>query len=204
MIFIDTDLIYGRMRLLFTVYGQSVPVDHGEALYAALCQAQPRLHELDNLSISPILQADAIGNKLFLGRKSHFCVQVSQPDIPMVVGLAGRTYRIRNDSIRLGPPSVNMLYPAKNLHSRFVTTKNTDTEEAMREKLLDYLRLHESAGEVQVRRRRVMTIHYKKIVGFGVVLSQLEDNVSLRIQREGLFGRRRYTAGVFLPVGEAE
>jgi len=197
-------LSYDRLRLRFAVYGQSVPVDHGEAMYAALCQAQPRLHGLDNLSISPILQADAIGNELFLGPKSHFYVQVSQPDIPMVVGLAGRTYRIRNDSIRTGPPNVNVLYPAKSLHSRFVTAKNTDTEEVMRDKLLSYLRLHESVGEVQVMRRRIMTIHHKKIVGFGVVLSRLENDVSLRIQREGMFGRRRYTAGVFLPVGEAE
>jgi len=197
-------LSYDRLRLRFAVYGQSVPVDHGEAIYAALCQAQPRLHELDNFSISPILQADAIGNELFLGQKSHIYVQVSQHDIPLVVGLAGRTYRIQNDSIRLGPPNVNVLYPAKNLHSRFVTTKNTDTEEEMRDKLLNYLRLHESMGEVQVQRRRVMTIHHKKIVGFGVVLSRLEDDVSLRIQREGMFGRRHYTAGVFLPVGEDE
>lgn len=192
------------LRLRFPIYGRDVPVDHGESLYAALCTEQPRLHGLDGFIVSPIIQAEPLGKELLLTHESHVYVQIPQPQLPLVVALAGKTYRIRGSSVRLGPPSISLIQPASKLYSRFVTSKHAETEDDMRSKLNDYLIDMESHAEVQVRRRRIMTIHGKKVVGFGILLANLEEGPSVRIQVEGVFGRRRYSAGVFLPASGIE
>lgn len=197
----DAPSPFERLRLRFPVYGQYVPVDHGEALYAALCQQQPKLHGLDGLVVSPILQAEPLGEELLLSQQSHVYVQVPQGQLPLAVGLAGKTYRIRRSLVRLGAPSISLLQPAQKLYSRFVTSKHSEVESEMEVKLNNYLESMGSHAKVQVQRRRVMTIHGKKVVGFGVVLADVEADLSVRIQAEGLFGRRRYSAGVFLPAG---
>lgn len=193
-----------RLRLRFPVYGRYVPVDHGEALYAAFCTQQPSLHGLDGFVVSPILQADPLGKDLLLNRQSHVYIQIPQPHLPLSVALAGKTYRIRQNSIRLGPPTIALIQPAKRLYSRFVTSKHAEVESDMEIKLVEYLREMDSQAQVEIQRRRVMMIHGKKVIGFGVTLADLEEDVSVRIQTEGIFGRRRYSAGVFLPAGEIE
>lgn len=191
-----------RLRLRFPVYGRYIPVDHGEALYAAFCTQQPSLHGLDGFVVSPILQADPLGKELLLNRQSHLYIQIPQQKLSLGVALAGKTYRIRQNSIRLGVPTIALIQPSTSLYSRFVTSKHAEVESDMEIKLVEYLREMDSRAQVEIQRRRVMMIHGKKVVGFGVKLENLEEEVSVRIQSEGIFGRRRYSAGVFLPVSD--
>lgn len=193
-----------RLRLRFPIYGKYVPVDHGEPLYASLCTEQPKLHGLDGFIVSPIIQAEPLGKELMLTHESHVYVQIPQTQLPLAVALAGKTYRIRQSSVRLGPPSISLIQPAAKLYSRFVTSKHAETEDDMGKKLNDYLIDMESHAKVQVQRRRIMMIHGKKVVGFGVLLANLEEEPSVRIQVDGIFGRRRYSAGVFLPASGME
>lgn len=193
-----------RLRLRFPTYGRYVPVDHGEPLYAAFCTEQPKLHGLDGFVVSPIIQADPLGNELLLNHQSHVYVQIPQPQLPFAVALAGKTYRIRQSTVRLGPPNISLIQPSSKLYSRFVTSKHAEVDSDMKIKLEDYLESIGSHADIQVQRRRVMTIHGKKVVGFGVLFTNLEEEPSVRIQVEGIFGRRRYSAGVFLPATEME
>lgn len=189
-----------RLRLRFPIYGGRIAVDHGESLYAALCAEQPYLHGLDGFVVSPIIQADPMGNELLITRQSHVYVQIPHAQLPLAIALAGKTYRVLQTTVRFGPPNISVIQPAQKLYSRFVTSKHAESESDMASKLKLYLQGIGSAAEVQIQRRRVMTIRGRKVVGFGVLLTDVQEEHSIQIQIEGIFGRRRYSAGVFLPA----
>lgn len=54
--------------------------------------------------------------------------------------------------------------------------------------------------EAQSRSRRIVTIKGMKIVGFSVVAHGLSDTDSLKLQSEGLGGRRSMGCGLFNPI----
>lgn len=195
---------FERLRFRFPVYGESVPTDHGEPLYAAISSAVPELHELDGFGISPILQAEAVGSRLMLSPVSHFYIQAPSTHIPLIVSLAGKTYHLRGNLIRVRSPSISVIQPAPILHSRYVTVKHAVTAEDMEASIQEQLQEYAIGCTVNILRRRVMTIHGRKVVGFGVLLQSLSDEASLHVQVQGIGGRRRFGGGIFLPSDARE
>jgi CRISPR-associated protein Cas6 len=93
------------------------------------------------------------------------------------------------------------LRPSPTLASRLVTIKgylDANTFRPGLERQIDGLGLHRKA-EITVGARRVLRIKGMTIVGFAVVLCGLTDDDSLKIQANGLGGRRRFGCGVFVP-----
>lgn len=193
------------LRFRFPVYGKAISTDQGEAIYASICRRAPSLHGLDGLSISPVCGGLYTGELLTLDRNSVLYVQAPQAHTAVLVGLAGHGMSIKGVPIRLGPPSLSLIQPTQSLQARFVTVKNATEPET----LLGHLRTHLNAvgghaASVEITRRRIMSIHGKRVVGFGVRMERLEDMVSLTLQIEGFGGRRRFGGGVFLPVGKGD
>jgi len=97
------------------------------------------------------------------------------------------------------------MIPSKTLISRFVTVKNAVTEDAIVEKVVEQLEamgVETKRVVVDVLRRRVIEIHGRRIVGWGIRLDGLTERDSLTVQINGIGGRRRYGSGFFLPVRE--
>lgn len=191
------------IRIRFPVLGEQVRVDHHEPLYAVLSRNDPEFHRLEGLSVSPIIGGESMGELLRLTKKSSLYFQVPYDHLKNLVQLAGKKLRIVNDWIRLGVPQMLPLDPYPRLYSRFVTIKNAVTEEEMKAKVNEQLLTMDitlSDEKIQVLRRRVITIHQRKIVGFGVLLKDLDEDSSLKIQLSGIGGRRRYSSGFFLPA----
>jgi CRISPR-associated protein Cas6 len=55
-------------------------------------------------------------------------------------------------------------------------------------------------GRPHVGRRRVINIAGKKVVGFALDVSELSPESSLKLQEQGLGGRRHMGCGLFLPT----
>ncbi len=189
------------LRLRYPVFGESVPTDQGEGVYASICRHAPQLHALGGLAISPICGGTYVGTRLHLIRQAHLFIQTSQETVAVAVGLAGKTLDVKGASIRLGPANLSLIQPAASLQARFVTMKNACEPEDLAGRLEAHLQELESGGSsVEVLRRRVMTIHGKKVVGFGVRLMNLSESASIALQVDGYGGRRRFGAGFFLPI----
>jgi CRISPR-associated protein Cas6 len=189
------------LRIRFPVLGNEIDTDHGESLYAAVCRLYPELHELEGLSISPIFSCYPLENRLKLTRNSFIYFQVPADYVGKVIQLAGRQLSLRKDIIRLGVPRLEMIRPHKTLYSKLVTIKNATEEDRVVTKVQEQL---ENLGvtsqcKVVVERRRILRIHGKKVIGWGITIDELSPDDSVIVQVHGIGGRRKYSCGMFVP-----
>ncbi|MCL6446451.1 MAG: type I-MYXAN CRISPR-associated protein Cas6/Cmx6 [Alicyclobacillus sp.] len=191
--------VYARLRYQFPVYGLDVPVDHGEALYAAVSRQCPQLHELPHFALSPIMGGEAFGDRLHLRPGSRFYACVPSDYVPVLLRLSGSTFKVGDSMVRVGPVSADLIRPAAVVASRIVTFKNATTETDMERKVNEALEEMGVTAEIAILRRRVISIHRRKVVGFGVRLSNLSQEDSIRVQAQPFGGRRRFGCGQFFP-----
>lgn len=199
--------------LLFPAAGGPVRTDHVYHLYATLSRAVPAFHDpTAGLRFAPLpgVRGPAAGT-LALSPGCKLRVRLPQERIGEVLALAGRRLELGDSFVRLGVPAVVPLTPAATLASRAVVVKpHTEVgpfADAVRRKLAEAGLGGEVAVPVRLAGkrgpepcRRVVRVKGKVIVGYAVTVCGLSAADSLRLQAEGLGGRRRLGCGFFLPV----
>lgn len=209
----------------FRIYGERIPLDHGYALYSSLARFNPSWHESEWLGIHPI-NGLAVKDAVRLTRFSRLRVRAPIDRLPELIRLAGKRLRLqgraRHDEILIGVPEVLPLRSSSSLRSRCVTIKVSEVEKTKREPDRDMfltaarkqLAAHNIKGELWIddardtqgreRSRRVLHIKDQTIVGYAVTISNLNEEDSLKLQIEGLGGRRRLGCGLFVPFRKRE
>lgn len=201
------------IELHFPVLGDRLTVDHGYFLYSAISQMIPAVHQEEfTIGISPI-QANYTGDGQLLlqSRKAKVCLRLPSEKISTLLLLAGKSLKVGENRIRLGVPQVCTLTPAPTLFSRIVLIKGFTESEPFREACRRQLDEMGVKGKVQIPlvqsgiheskpRRRVMQIKSKSVVGFSVQLTDLSTEDSLRVQEQGIGGRRKMGCGFFMPM----
>jgi CRISPR-associated protein Cas6 len=124
--------------------------------------------------------------------------------IPRVLTLAGQSLEVGGDRLRVGVPQVTALRPAPTLSARIVTTRNGQETgrfdaEIARQLLALGIRAMPTRGP-----RRCFRIKDKTVIGFGMRVSGLSPDESIRLQEHGLGGRRKMGLGVFVPIRASE
>ncbi|MBD1908926.1 hypothetical protein NDI37_17865 [Funiculus sociatus GB2-A5] len=82
--------------LVFSLTGQSLPLDNAYIVYSALSRICPAIHELDNISIHPIAGIPESATKqLCLTQRSKLQIRLPVDLIPFIYeSLAGQTFSI--------------------------------------------------------------------------------------------------------------
>jgi CRISPR-associated protein Cas6 len=197
------------VELSFGVIGETLPADHGYGLYSAIAHLCPQVHEQKGLSILTIAGIPDRKGKIFLTERSHLRIRLPYDCMPMVYHLAGKQLTIGSHSIRLGIPQIFMLRSGSRLRARIVTIKNHQEPESF----LGAARLQLDAlgvvGEAIVPldvegkpARRTIKIKTYSVVGFGLEVSNLSEEDSIKLQISGLGGKHRMGCGVFVPMKE--
>jgi CRISPR-associated protein Cas6 len=194
-----------HIDLYFHVIAETVPLDHGFALYSALCAAtsggaESWLHTAEDVGLIPIRGLPASNHRLRLDREARFGLRLSAADVPHVLMLAGRRVRVEETVIRIGTPTAFPLRPAASLYSRIVTTRHGDDPARFDEEITRQLAALGIAARVERGDRRVIRIHGKKVIGHELRVSGLTPEASVLLQEKGLGGRRKMSAGVFVPA----
>jgi len=190
------------IELHFPVTAGLLPSDQGYPLFAAISRIVPEVHGSDWFGMETlpgIARGDGITQ---LGLRSHLKVRVPQDRVPSILKLAGQRLYVRSHSLRLGPPRVLLLNPAPCLYSRVVTIKGYLDPQQFSEALsrkLDALAIP-IISKPEIGQRRAFRIGNHTIVGFSVLLSDLSEDSSLKLQENGIGGRRHVGAGFFVPV----
>jgi CRISPR-associated protein Cas6 len=197
------------VELSFTVIGETLPADHGYGLYSAIAHLCPGVHEQEGLSILTITGIPDRKGKIFLTERSYLRMRIPYECLPMVYHLAGKQLSVGSHSIRLGIPQIFMLRSAQRLHARIVTIKNHQEPEsflAAAKLQLDALGV---VGEAIVPLdiegkpdRKTIKIKTYSVVGFGLEVSGLNEEDSIKLQISGLGGKHRMGCGVFMPRKE--
>src|SRR5947208_792949 len=102
--------------LLFPVLGTSLPTDHLYLLYAALSRRIPAFHDLSHpLRFAAINGQLAERGRIALFDRSRLRLRLTTEHIPQVLPLAGQSFVVGGDRLRLGVPFVSALVPAPGL-----------------------------------------------------------------------------------------
>jgi CRISPR-associated endonuclease/helicase Cas3 len=202
------------IELHFPVLGSTLPTDHAYALYAALSERIPALHDAG----IPWRVAGIAGH--FAGQgllqlepgRSRLRFRLPAENIPVLLPLAGKALEIAGHRVRLGVPQVRPLIPAPGLLARVVTIKGFLEPalflEAVRRQL-DALNIQGEPGIPLTKtgkrkglpHRHVLRIKDKQVVGFAVQVMALTAEESIRLQEAGIGGRGHLGCGFFVPVG---
>lgn len=178
----------------------------------ALARKVPWIHE-GQVGVHPV-RGRLMGDRtLTFTDSSRVTLRMGHEDLPKVLALAGQSLDVDGYLIRLGVPQVYMLKPAGSCISRLVVIKGFLEPEGFIEAAKRQLsELGIDAELILVRQRnpdaesapyirRTLQVKGANIVGFPAIVTNLGDDASLRLQEQGLGGRRRMGCGLFSPVG---
>ena len=107
--------------LRFVLVGTTIPLDHGYALFSALCRVVPTLHGDKRIGVHPIRGMRTAPGVLTLTEHSSLRLRLPSEEIAPYIALAGRELDLDGHRLRVGIPRVESLVPAANLASRLVT-----------------------------------------------------------------------------------
>lgn len=187
--------------LAFRLTGSKVPVDHGYALYSAISRLLPEIHGAKNIGVHPIRGTYSGSGELMLGDSSRLVIRLESERIGEFLKLAGKRLEIDSHSLRVGIPEVRLLRPRASLYSRLVTIKGFMEPETFLEAAKRQLEKIEVQAELQIGERRTFRVKDKQVVGFEMAASGLDAEDSLRLQENGLGGRRHMGCGIFMRGG---
>ena|SRR5579864_2150965 len=197
--------------LAFDVVGESIPLDHGYALFSALCQVVPTLHGDKRIGVHPIRGRQTAPGVLNVGEQSRLRLRMPSEEVAMYLAVAGSRLELEGHRLRVGIPRVESLMPEANLGARLVIFRGLDEAEAF----LGRVRHHLSAlgingepvfvpstraGWAGQPMRRVIRIKEKRLIGYALRVAGLTAEESITLQEKGLGGRRRMGCGVFVPL----
>lgn len=211
--------------LLFKVnYAGSggIPADHGYALFSAVSHALETpsdqwLHNNAQVGLHTIRGTRIATNKIQPHEAAKMGLRLPADLVSKALQLAGKKIKIDGQAIRLGLSQTHPLRPAATLYSPIVTTKNGDDvarfDAEITRQLTGILGDTHRAQATRVPRRnadaasdptrRIFRIKDKKVVGYALLVEYLTAEESIRLQEQGLGGRRRIGAGVFTPYAPA-
>lgn len=202
-----------HVDLAFAVRGQTIPHDHGYALYSALAKQVPSLHRTGWLGVHAITGRTLGRESLVLHTNSRMTVRIPADRIATLLPLAGKTLDLHGSKITVGVPTVHPLIPAASLDARVVFIKLTKVPEkadgtidsaALRKGFEQEARRQLDALEISqpftVAGRQSLEVHGKRVVGFSMRIGGLSAEQSLRLQIEGIGGKRAMGAGLFRPT----
>ena len=215
------------LEIQFALRGQTLPADHGYSLYSALkniVSEESKKIILENTRIkdfppevilSTIPGVPDRQGLIYLNRSSRLRLRCPLEQAQQWYLLfQNQVLNIRGHLIRLVQPRLCLLEPSEVLKSRLVTFKleKWDIHDApiyfleSCKKALERLEIEAQTfidsnvdGDLAVRSLRIKK---KNVMGFGVVVENLNDEDSLKLQCYGLGGRKHFGCGWFYPNKE--
>jgi CRISPR-associated endonuclease/helicase Cas3 len=193
-------------ELSFELIGRRVPGDHSYGLYSALSQLCPALHKADDIRIRAIAGTPTEKGLIALNKNSRLYLRLPAEKVSWFNRLAGRSLTIGNYSLKLGMAHLSFLQPASQLRSRLVLIKGFQDPDAFLDVAIRQLKALSIQGQVQLLpdregnpRRKTLKIKRHTLVGYGMDVSRLSPQDSLRLQIFGIGDKQKMGCGVFIP-----
>jgi CRISPR-associated protein Cas6 len=186
----------------FSLSGDSLPIDHGYALYSALAHLDGVghwLHETEEVAIHRIRGQYATDGLLKLNGRSRLALRLPAAVLPNVLPIAGASFEVGGHKLRIGVPSSSLLKGADAVYAHVVTTRNGQDEDRFDAEIRRQLDALDIGAKATRGKRRVFRVRDKTVVGHSVEVSGLTAEESIRLQEAGLGGRRKLGCGIFLP-----
>jgi CRISPR-associated protein Cas6 len=197
------------LDLSFVLVGKTIPLDHGYSLLSALSRIVPALHGDRRIGVHPIRGRQTAPRVLRLTDGSRLKIRLPSEEIAPYIAVAGLELDLEGHHVRVGIPRVESLTPSANLAARLVTFHHAMDPTAFEADVRRELTRMEISGTAQLvpatrakfegqPLRRVIRVKERRVIGYALRVFGLTAEESIRLQEDGLGGRRRMGCGVFV------
>ncbi len=185
--------------LQFQVFGSTINVDHGYALFSGVSKVLPVFHAAENVGMG-LVRGKYIGDgRISIAPVSSMTFRLPVDLVSNYINLAGKSLDVGGYSLRIGVPSSHALIPAPVLYAHLVTTRNGQDQDRFEREIARQLVQQGSRGRITIGKRRTFRVHGRQVVSYSVLVSELTAEESIVLQENGLGGRRKMGCGFFLP-----
>lgn len=181
---LNCDATLATLELAFSCATGSVATADGYALFSSLCRAGWPLHEAAGVQV--------------VGRASELLVRCDERWV-CAIAAAPRRLALGGRRVILDPPVCRPIPECKSARAAIVTVKGYREPDRLAVYLRTQLDEHGIGGRLSIGERRIVWVHRRHIVGFGVQVEGLSGACGRRLLARGLGGRRHFGCGVFLP-----
>ena len=197
--------------VVFPLKGKLLPLDNGYLIYSALSRLCPNIHELNDIGIHPIAGNPNRYKQLKLTKQSKLKIRIPLEQIPSIYQfLVEQTFKIGENQFHIGIPEYKALTPVSNLYSRLVIIRRSRKPQDFIEIAQRQLEELGITGKINLLRKqngqlqcRQLTLRKKEgtfpLIGYGVKVSDLSEADSVKLQQQGIGGKRKMLCGVFVP-----
>ena len=206
------DLTNTYWELRYPLVGKSLPADHGHPLYGAMSRIVPEVHESSSWRMATI-GGDLNGRgEILLTSYSRLRIRVEWEQIPLFLRLVQKLLKVGKHSLVLEPPEIHPICPSRTLKARIVVIKGFKEPEPFigavkyhLQKLgIENCKTYVPTNASGESDRKIIKVHQHKVVGFGVVVTELNALDSISLQINGCGGKAKMGCGFFSPVSNLD
>ncbi|MEL6439848.1 MAG: type I-MYXAN CRISPR-associated protein Cas6/Cmx6 [Cyanobacteria bacterium J06621_8] len=206
------DLTNTHWELRYPLIGKSLPADHGHRLYGAMSRIVPAIHEPNNWRMATVGGTLTGQGEILLTEYSRLRIRAGWEQIPLFLKLVQKLLKVGKHSLVLESPEIHPICPSKILKARLVVIKGFKEPEPFIGAVKYHLQKlgienceayvpNNASGESD---RKIIKVHQHKVVGFGVVVKELNALDSISLQINGCGGKGKMGCGFFSPVSSPE
>lgn len=193
--------------LIFALRGRAIMADYAERLHLELRRCLPWLDDDESAGVHPLGGLSDGEGERYLSGRSKLTLRLPRGRVEQAQALVGRQLDLGGVA-EVGRASVRELWPAAVLYSSFVSYGTADEAAFMADCRRD-------VGGLGFRNVRLICGMARRsgggaeVLGFSLMVYNLEADESLRLQSAGLGVERQRGCGIFVPhksiaaVGEA-
>ncbi len=183
----------------FALKGQTIPADHGLALFRLLAERLNWLEAEAAAGVHPIRGARSGSGaaELYVGGRGRLMLRLPRERAEQAYALSGAKLAL-GEGIEVGEAQLRTLFAHGTLYSHFVTMGTPD--EALFQRGVS-AQLQDTGVECTVvcgKARRAQGEESERF-GFSLMLHGLSPGHSLRMQETGLGAGRKLGCGIFVP-----
>lgn len=182
----------------FALRGESLPLEHADALREAVEWVLPWLAADPRTGIHPLRVAPTEYGIALLTHRTRLLLRVAREYVRLALSLTGRTLGVQGAQLRVGTGIERPLRAAPTLYARQVAASCT-TDAAFQGEIAQALAaLDVRCGFITGQPVRLRA-GAREVTGYSVLLHRLTADDSLRVQCAGVGRERRLGWGIFVP-----
>jgi CRISPR-associated protein Cas6 len=198
------------LDVAFTIKCQTLPVDHAWALSSRLLEVLPWLDEEEQAGVH-LIHGAASGNGwyrpeetpnalLHLSRRARLRLRLPRHRLNDARKLSGKTLDICGHALRVGESEAHRLNPLPTLFSRYVITREAVEEEEFLQQAMDHLiKLDIDCRKLLCGITHTLAFPEGPVFTRSLMVAELTQEHSIRLQQAGLGEGRRLGCGLFIP-----
>ncbi len=206
------DLTNTHWELRYPLIGKLLPADHGYRLYSAMSRIVPIIHEQNGWRMATIGGTPNGKREIILTTYSRLRIRAQWEQIPLFLQLVQKLLKVENHSLVLEPPEIHPICPTRTLKARIVVIKGFQEPESFIGAVkyhLQKLGINDSKAYIPTNAlgeptRKAIKVHQHKVVGFSVIVPELNALDSITLQIHGCGGKPKMGCGFFSPVSSLD